>query len=103
MCWTAIYIGNLTFQDYLNEIRESYPGLYDLLEPTRIEAGAIDRYIKEMDSVSWEFEDKDVGGRGDSLHSLAGKFRQPAGGHGNPDQVFLSVVWRDAWSCVPDS
>jgi SAM-dependent methyltransferase len=59
-----VYIGNLTFQDYLNEIRESYPGLYDLLEPERIEAGAIERYIKEMDSLSWEFEDKDVGGRG---------------------------------------
>jgi SAM-dependent methyltransferase len=59
-----VYIGDLTFQDYLNEIRGSYPGLYDLLEPRRIEAGAIEKYIREMDSVSWEFEDKDVGGRG---------------------------------------
>ncbi|WP_375414014.1 methyltransferase domain-containing protein [uncultured Bradyrhizobium sp.] len=59
-----VYIGDLTFDDYLKEIRQSYPGLYDLLEPTRIEAGAIDAYIKEMERVSWEFEDKDVGGRG---------------------------------------
>jgi SAM-dependent methyltransferase len=59
-----VYLADLTFADYLHEIRENYPGLYDLLEPTRIEAGAIGRYIKEMDSVSWEFEDKDVGGRG---------------------------------------
>src|ERR1700753_3228066 len=59
-----VYIGDLTFQDYLKEIRQSYPGLYDLLEPERIEAGAIDKYIAEMDSVSWEFEDNDVGGRG---------------------------------------
>lgn len=59
-----VYIGDLTFQDYLKEIRASYPGLYDLLELKRIEAGAIEKYIGEMDSVSWEFEDKDVGGRG---------------------------------------
>jgi SAM-dependent methyltransferase len=59
-----VYVGDLTFQDYLNEIRKNYPGLYDLLEPKRIEAGAIEQYIKEMDSLSWEFEDKDVGGRG---------------------------------------
>jgi SAM-dependent methyltransferase len=59
-----VYIGDLTFEDYLTEIRANYPGLYDLLEPKRIEARAIDEYIKQMDSVSWEFEDKDVGGRG---------------------------------------
>jgi ubiquinone/menaquinone biosynthesis C-methylase UbiE len=59
-----VYIGDLTFKDYLKEIRRSYPGLYELLEPKRIEAGAIEKYIADMDSVSWEFEDKDVGGRG---------------------------------------
>jgi SAM-dependent methyltransferase len=60
----SLYLGDLTFADYLGEIRRSYPDLYDLLEPNRIEASAIEKYIGEMDSVSWEFEDKDVGGRG---------------------------------------
>lgn len=58
------YIGDLTFEDYLKEIRETYPGLYDLLEPERIKASAIEKYIEEMDRLSWEFEDNDVGGRG---------------------------------------
>jgi ubiquinone/menaquinone biosynthesis C-methylase UbiE len=58
------YIGNLTFADYLEEIRDLYPQLYELLEPARIEASAIERYIEQMDGSSWEFEDKDVGGRG---------------------------------------
>lgn len=61
---SRVYIGDLTFEDYLTEVRDNYPALYDLLEPKRIEASAIDGYIKEMDSLSWEFEDKDVGGRG---------------------------------------
>jgi len=58
------YIGELTFEDYLDEVRDHYPGLYDLLEPKRIEAGAIERYIADMDGQSWVFEGKDLGGRG---------------------------------------
>lgn len=61
---SRVYIDNLTFEDYLKEIREIYPNLYDLLEPERIKASAIDEYINKMDKLSWEFEDKDVGGRG---------------------------------------
>lgn len=59
-----VYIDNLTFEDYLKEIRELFPNLYDLLEPERIKGSAIEKYIEEMDRASWEFEDKDVGGRG---------------------------------------
>ena len=58
------YIGDLTFEAYLRELRSNYPAIYDMLEPRRIEARAIEDYIKDMDSVSWEFEDKDAGGRG---------------------------------------
>lgn len=59
-----IYIDNLTFDDYLMEIRTNYPDLHDLLDPERIEAHAIEEYIKEMDGLSWEFESTDIGGRG---------------------------------------
>lgn len=59
-----IYIDNLTFEDYLEEIRKAYPDLYALFEPERIKASAIEEYIEEMDSLSWEFESKDLGGRG---------------------------------------
>lgn len=59
-----VYINNLTFEDYLKEIRERHPNLYRLLEPERIETNAIEKYIEEMDKLSWEFEDQAVGGRG---------------------------------------
>ncbi len=61
---SSVYMNGLTFEDYLKEIHENYPDIYNLLEPKRIESGAIERYIKEMESVSWEFEDNGVGGRG---------------------------------------
>jgi SAM-dependent methyltransferase len=60
----SVYIADLKFEDYLSEIRKDYPYLYELLAPERIEARAIAAYIKEMESLSWEFEDKDIGGRG---------------------------------------
>jgi SAM-dependent methyltransferase len=66
------YIDDLTFDEYLKEIRNDYPNLYDLLDPARIENGAIQEYIKEMDKLSWEFEGNDVGGRG-AAWSLAQK------------------------------
>jgi hypothetical protein len=59
-----IYVADLTFEDYLQEIGERSPGLRELLDPRRIAPGAIEPYIAEMDGLSWEFEDKDVGGRG---------------------------------------
>ncbi|MES2939518.1 MAG: class I SAM-dependent methyltransferase [Pseudomonadota bacterium] len=58
------YVDDLTFEAYLSEVRELYPRLHALLDPRRIEAGTIEAYTQEMDSLSWEFEDKDVGGRG---------------------------------------
>ncbi|MEV6906197.1 methyltransferase domain-containing protein [Amycolatopsis sp. NPDC051071] len=58
------YISDLTFHGYLQEIREKYPDLYELLDPERIEADAIEDYIKELNTLSWEFEDQDTGGRG---------------------------------------
>jgi SAM-dependent methyltransferase len=61
---SRIYIDNLTFDDYLDEIRTNHPNLYNLLDPERIEATVIDEYIKQMNALSWEFEENDAGGRG---------------------------------------
>ncbi|MEU3624786.1 hypothetical protein BS329_34965 [Amycolatopsis coloradensis] len=58
------YISDLTFQEYLQEIQEKHPSLYELLDPDRIEADAIEDYLKELNALSWEFEDQDTGGRG---------------------------------------
>lgn len=59
-----IYIADLTFQGYLQEIRKRHPGLYELLDPERIETEVIESYLKELNTLSWEFEDQDTGGRG---------------------------------------
>jgi ubiquinone/menaquinone biosynthesis C-methylase UbiE len=58
------YISDLTFQGYLQEIRKKYPSLYELLDPERIETDVIEDYLKELNTLSWEFEDQDIGGRG---------------------------------------
>ncbi|WP_406638757.1 class I SAM-dependent methyltransferase [Amycolatopsis sp. WGS_07] len=61
---SSTYIADLTFEGYLQEIRTKYPRLYELLDPERIEADAIEDYLKELNTLSWEFEDQDTGGRG---------------------------------------
>lgn len=61
---TSSYIADLTFEEYLREIREKHSWLRELLDPERIEAGAIADYLKELNEFSWEFEDQDTGGRG---------------------------------------
>lgn len=58
------YIAELTFPEYLREIREKHPGLHELLDPARIEGAAIEDYLKELNALSWEFESQDTGGRG---------------------------------------
>ncbi|MFD2470842.1 class I SAM-dependent methyltransferase [Amycolatopsis silviterrae] len=58
------YVSELTFPEYLREIRAKHPGLSELLDPERIETGAIEPYLKELNTLSWEFEDQDNGGRG---------------------------------------
>ncbi|WP_409464985.1 class I SAM-dependent methyltransferase [Amycolatopsis sp. GA6-003] len=58
------YVADLTFPQYLEEISEKHPGLRELLDPERIETGAIEAYLKELNTLSWEFEGQDTGGRG---------------------------------------
>ena len=58
------YVSELTFLEYLQEIHEKHPSLYELLDPERIEADVIEGYRKELNTLSWEFEDQGVGGRG---------------------------------------
>lgn len=61
---TRIYVDNLTFDAYLQELRETHPDLYALLDPQRIAADAIGSYLETMDRMSWEFEANAAGGRG---------------------------------------
>ncbi|MGD9812825.1 MAG: hypothetical protein AB7U35_16080, partial [Sphingobium sp.] len=52
------YVGELTFEKYLAEVRASYPWLVALLDPDRIAPEAIEKYVAVMDEISWEFEDQ---------------------------------------------
>src|SRR5262249_11442544 len=59
---TKLYVNGYSFEEYLDYLRRGNPELYDLLSHERYcEA---ERHIEQMNTISWEFENETVGGRG---------------------------------------
>lgn len=59
---TELYLSGYSFEEYLDFLLDSHPELNDLLSPERCFDAARD--IAKMNTISWEFEDERVGGRG---------------------------------------
>ena len=58
------YLTATTFQSFHQIANASFPELCGLLDETAITPDKIDDYAKEMNSISWEFESSEDGGRG---------------------------------------
>jgi ubiquinone/menaquinone biosynthesis C-methylase UbiE len=67
---TELYLNGYSFEEYLDYTRHGHPELYDLLSHERCRDA--ERYIAEMNMISWEFEDEKAGGRG-SAYNVAQK------------------------------
>lgn len=61
-----LYVNGYSFEEYLDYLRHDHPELYDLLSHERC-CGA-ERHIAQMNMISWEFEDEEVGGRGSAYN-----------------------------------
>lgn len=59
---TELYLNGYSFEEYLDYLLHGHPELTDLLSYER--CGDAERYIAQMNLISWEFEDERVGGRG---------------------------------------
>jgi SAM-dependent methyltransferase len=58
------YIGDMTVHDYADYAERRFPVVAEVLDRDRLFSGRMPDYIRQMDSLSWEFEDASTGGRG---------------------------------------
>ena len=68
------YLSNLTFDKYLNSVRDDHPKLFSMLDIKRLSNDFVEECISEMDAVSWEFEDEEAGGRGTAYNNAQRAF-----------------------------
>jgi SAM-dependent methyltransferase len=90
------YLNNTSFVNYLNTIKTNQPTLYALLNHSEFKEGMIDAYIDEMNSISWEFEDISVGGRG-----FAYNMAQKAASNREEGMISLLKCFSPSFDIIP--
>lgn len=58
--------GEIGFNSYIDNIKMNYPLLYNKLDEKRIFSDEIINYYQSLNKISWEFENKSKGGRGNN-------------------------------------
>lgn len=67
---TELYLDGYSFEEYLDYLLHGHPELNDLLSYER--CCDAERQVRSLNTISWEFEDERVGGRG-SAYNFAQK------------------------------
>lgn len=62
------YVGNLTFEEYLDFTKEHFDFVSELLDAERTRGEKFLDYVDFMNEISWEFEDQGDGGRGNAYN-----------------------------------
>ena len=68
----ALYVGDLSFPEFLNVTNTRHPALAGMIDPGRV--AVIDALLGRMQEASWEFETDSTGGRG-TAYNIAQKAR----------------------------
>lgn len=68
----ALYVGDLSFPEFLNVTHARHPALAGMIDPDR--AAGIGDLLDRMQQASWEFETDSTGGRG-TVYNIAQKAR----------------------------